>query len=103
MSLETDRLILRDFAQTDEMSFIEMNKDPSFQRFYSELDCSISCWKELVSLFVAEKFEVPRKNYNLAITLKSSTQFIGCAGIRLMDNQQASVGCALDENFQRGG
>jgi len=80
-------------------AFEAMNREEKFQRFYSENDCSYETWSQLVSKFVSEAEQYPRKNYNLAIALKSNNQFIGAAGIRIEENSQASVGCSLDRRY----
>ncbi len=98
--IETENLILRDYTLNDLEKFSEMNEDPKFQRFYSEEDCSPEKCRELIAIFSLEKNTTPRTNYNLVITLKSDPGFIGCTGIRLERDYQASVGCALTRKFQ---
>jgi RimJ/RimL family protein N-acetyltransferase len=102
--IETDRLILRDYSLSDIARFSEMNEDSKFQRFYSEEDCSPEKWQRLIRSFIEESKENPRNNFNLAISLRTDNSFIGSAGIRIEDNQQAaSVGCSLTRKFQHSG
>lgn len=101
--IETDRLILRDYSLSDTRKFVEMSEDSKFQRFYSEEDCNPEKWQTLIELFISESKSIPRHNFNLAISLKADNSFIGSAGIRIEDNQQASVGCSLTRNFQHSG
>lgn len=101
--IETDRLILRDYALTDLTNFSEMSGDPEFQRFYSEEDCKPEKWQLLIRSFTQETNENRRNSFNLAISSKTDDSFIGSVGIRIQANQQASVGCSLTRNSQHSG
>lgn len=99
MIIETDRLVLRNYQQSDILPFVEMARNKIFQRFYSEQDCMKEKLVNLVNDFMQEAEQPPRTNYNLAITLKPDGQLIGAAGIRMQEEYQASVGCSLDVEF----
>ncbi|MCL6271594.1 GNAT family N-acetyltransferase [Sansalvadorimonas sp. 2012CJ34-2] len=102
-AIETKRLKLRDFQRQDIEPYISMCQDTKYQRFYDEEDCSTSKARELVQLFIAQALESPRSKYQLAVTLKSTGQFIGTCGLRLEGEHQASMGCGLARGFQTTG
>jgi RimJ/RimL family protein N-acetyltransferase len=100
LHIETERLILRDFEIGDSEAYVKLSQDPKYQRFYSEEDCSIEKSKKLVEMFISQQQEKPRQKFQLAITLKNTNKRIGTCGIRIEDNQQASVGCGIAREFQ---
>ena len=94
-SFETENLILRDMRQEDEDTFVALSQDGKYQRFYSEEDCDLDKYRELVELFISQALEVPRAAYQLAIELKETGDLIGTVCLRLEAGNQASMGCGL--------
>lgn len=101
IQLPSANLQLRNYKASDIQPFSAMSREQKFQRFYSEQDCTPSHWQYLVDQFSQEPYQQPRRAYNLVIS--DNDQFIGCAGIRIEDNRQASIGCALMRNQQHSG
>ena len=99
-SLETERLILRDFKLDDLEDYYAITQCPVYQTYYSQDDCSYEKAQELVSLFVNSATKKPRIVYQLAVISKKSQQFIGSIGIRLESNSKASIGCGFDTLHQ---
>ncbi len=100
--METPNLILRDFTNTDLTGYINLRADEKFKRFYDELDVTRSKSKSLLLQFISDSSISPRTNYQLAITKKCGT-LIGSCGIRVKDNNSASVGCELGRHYQATG
>jgi len=98
--IETERLILRDFTPHDYDAYIAQCQDPKYQRFYNEEDCTQVKSQQLVDLFIQQATEAPRKQYHLAITCKTTGAYMGIAGLRLENDNQASVGCGLARCYQ---
>lgn len=93
--IETPRLILRDFMADDLAAYTALSQNEKYQRFYSEVDCSISKTTQLVGIFIEQAAETPRSKFQLAIIDKTSQQLIGTAGLRIETDQQASIGCGI--------
>lgn len=101
--IETPRLILRDVRLEDAQTYTQLSQHEKYQRFYDEADCSTEKAVHLVQLFVEEAQTEQRTKFNLAITNKATGQFMGIGGLRVEDNQQASIGCGLAREFQVSG
>ena len=104
--LETPRLILRPFQDSDLEPFVAYRSDPEVAR-YQGWDAPYSLDKAIE--FIAEmKLAQPAiqdRWYQLAIELKQSGQLIGdCAFHTLAhDARQAEIGCTLARQHQRQG
>lgn len=101
--LTTERLVIRDMSLQDEQAFVEITQNEKYQRFYSEEDSSPEKYRQLTRLFVEQIKESPRKNFQLAIELKSTGQFIGTICLRIEANNEASMGCGLAREFHGQG
>lgn len=76
--LETDRLILRTWQDSDIESFCEMNVDPEVMAFFPSL-CDRECTLKLI-----EKCKQQYKDYGYtyyAVELTSTSEFIGAVGL----------------------
>ena len=98
--IETERLIVRDMKVEDEVPFIAISQDAKYQRFYDEQDCEPSKYKQLTHLFIEQAQENPRKNFQLAIELKATNEFIGTICLRVEPDFQASMGGGLSRSHQ---
>jgi ribosomal-protein-alanine N-acetyltransferase len=94
-TLETDRLILRDFQPDDFEAFFLTSQDPEYQRLYSEKETTRGFWRIIFDRNLSPEKE-DRLQYQLAICLQTG-ELIGTCGVRTEDekNQQASFGCAI--------
>jgi len=98
--IETERLIIRDMKLEDELSFVAISQDNKYQRFYDETDCDPNKYRELTHLFIEQAKEKPRKDFQLAVELKQTSEFIGTVCLRLESDNQASMGCGLSRHHQ---
>lgn len=94
-TLETDRLILRDFQPGDFENFFATSQDPEYRKFYSEKEMTQEFWRIIFERNLSPEQE-DRQQYQLAICLRNG-ELIGTCGVRTEDeeNQQASFGCAI--------
>ncbi|HAS8300223.1 TPA: N-acetyltransferase [Vibrio vulnificus] len=102
-TITTERLILRDFTPHDVEAYFQQCQDPKYQRFYSDEDCSAEKCAFLVNLFYEQAQQSPRQAYHLAVTDRFTGEFMGIAGLRLENDQQASSGCGLKRTFHHSG
>lgn len=105
--LATERLLLRDYEQSDWQSLYESISDPEAVRYrLSEIKT-----EEQVHAFiqraVAEAQEKPRQRYQLAVLLKAENQLIGECELFVenfhhvedFDNSQARIGYAFNPKY----
>jgi len=94
--IQTERLILRDFKQTDLPAYKALCSHPDFQQFYSEEDAAPEKVAQLFNMFVVWATEQPRTKYQLAMEIPSE-ELIGSCGVRItsVDEKQGTFGCEL--------
>ena len=97
LTIQTDRLLLRDFRLTDLPAYTNLLAHPASQQFSSEGDTRPEKAEELLRLFLAWSEERPRLRLQLAVVLPSQ-DMIGSVGIRVVSmlERQGSFGCELD-------
>ncbi|MEJ2208482.1 MAG: GNAT family N-acetyltransferase [Anaerolineae bacterium] len=95
-TLETERLVLRDFVPGDFDAFYATTQDPEYRRFYAEAEMTRAFWRDLLDRIIAGAAASPRTAYQLAICLPGG-ELIGTCGVRLesAEQRQASFGCAI--------
>ena len=94
MEIETKRLILREFTMDDWPEVLAYQSDPRYQRFYPLTERTPEEAQEFVQMFLDQQQEQPRRKYQLAAILKTSTKLIGNCGLRMKtaDTHQADIG-----------
>lgn len=95
-SLETERLILRDFLPGDFEAFYRTTVDPVYGRFYPVRELTERHWRKVFERILPPAEPQERLIYQLALCLPDGT-LIGTCGLRIEDveNRQASFGCAI--------
>lgn len=83
MRLTTERLILREFRESDWPAVLAYQSDPCYLRFYEWTERTPEAVQAFVGTFLAQQREQPRTKFQLAITLKATQALIGNCGIRL--------------------
>ena len=83
MEITTERLIMREFGQSDWPEVFIYQTDPLYLRYSHWTDRTPEAVREFVRIFLAQQEEQPRTKFQLAVTLKSSRQLIGNCGIRM--------------------
>ena len=98
MKLATDRLLLREFAETDWRQVLAYQQDPRYLRYYPWSSRTEADARAFVDLFLQWQREAPRRRYQLAVTLKGEQGLIGNCGIRRKDDDdlEADIGYELD-------
>jgi [ribosomal protein S5]-alanine N-acetyltransferase len=80
--IATSRLVLREFEESDWKATFEYQQDPGYLEFYPWPDRYDTDVRELIMRFITWSRMRPRHKYQLAITLASTGELIGNAGIR---------------------
>jgi len=95
--LETERLVLRDFAPEDFEALYATTTGPEYRRYYSEAETTRDHWRDIFAHMCAAREQPDRRTYQLAVCLASG-ELIGTCGVRVEDaaQRQGSFGCAID-------
>jgi RimJ/RimL family protein N-acetyltransferase len=98
MNLTTDRLVLREFVEDDWPAVLAYQSNPLYLRYYEWTERTPEGVREFVQMFLAQQQEVPRRKFQLAVTLKTTGELIGNCGIRMRsaDAHEADIGYELD-------
>jgi RimJ/RimL family protein N-acetyltransferase len=96
VSINTQRLILRDFESADFEAFFATSNDPEYQKYYSEREMARGFLKDLFDRILSGNKAPNRTKYQLAVCLPTG-DIMGTCGVRIEDveHQQASFGCAI--------
>jgi len=97
MELTTERLILREFKESDWPDVLAYQSDPRYLHYYEWTERTPEAVQEFVQMFLAQQREQPRTKFQLATILKSTNQLIGNCGIRMqsVDAHEADIGYEL--------
>ena len=82
MQIRTERLLLREYAETDWPAVLEYQRDPRYLRFYAWNDRTADEVQAFVQAFVDAQREHPRRRFAFAVTLQANGQLIGNCNIR---------------------
>jgi RimJ/RimL family protein N-acetyltransferase len=103
--LETARLILRDFIESDYKAVFEYASDPEVVRYLEwGPDTEEQCREALrlaVATRAARSKSVPRTAFGLAIVIKAEQRLIGTCGIHITNavHSEGQLGFVLDRKF----
>ena len=106
LPLETPRLLLRPFQDSDLEAFVAYRSDPIIARYQEwEAPYSIANALAFIDDMKQKQPALPGEWYQIAIVLKTSRELIGdCAfEVSVEDGQQAIIGYTLARPFQGSG
>ena len=83
MEIITKRFLIRDFTEGDEPALLAYHSDPRYAEFCLEEEVTPESTRKLLNLFMQWATELPRRNYQFAITeLENPRKLLGCCGVR---------------------
>jgi len=82
MIVTTDRLILREFVESDWPVILAYQSDARYLRYYHWTGRTEAEVRAFVQMFLAQQQAQPRTKFQLAATLRAGGQLIGNCGIR---------------------
>ena len=82
MILTTERLMLRDFVESDSEAVLAYQQDPLYLRYYEWTSRTEEEVRAFLKIFLNHQQQVPRIKFQFAVTLKSTGQLIGSCGVR---------------------
>jgi ribosomal-protein-alanine N-acetyltransferase len=94
ISIKLQRIILRDFEESDREAFLKYQTDPRYLRLY-DYGSGTDRPNELFDQFLKWQSEEPRQNIQLGIVERASGGLLGCAGLRKSDDDVAVLGLEL--------
>ncbi len=99
--IQTERLVLRDFEEADWPAVHEYAGNAEVARFQQWGPNSETETQEFIKQVIRRRQEVPRLQYELAITLASSGSLIGGCGIHItgLKNREGNLRCFLNSAF----
>jgi ribosomal-protein-alanine N-acetyltransferase len=101
MELKTDRLLLREFVESDWPAVHEYGSDPQVVRFMSWGPNTEDDTRAFVARALAAQSEGPRRDYHAAVTLLDGGRLIGACGLHLGNpaNRAAMLGYCYARAF----
>ena len=103
--LTTERLLLRDFIQSDWEAVLDYQQDPLYLRYNEWTSRTPDEVQAFVQMFLDHQKQEPRIKFQFAVTLKPTGQLIGNCGVRRdsAEAQEADIGYELDPRFWGSG
>ncbi len=101
MRISIPRLELREFELNDWLDVFNYHSEPLYARFYPQSECTDVEARKFVRMFLDQQTDIPRRRFQLAITLGGGGRLIGNCGIRRKpDNDwEADIGYELAPDF----
>lgn len=101
MILRTERLVLREFEETDWLPVLGYQSDPRYLRYYTGSGRTEAEARSFVQMFLDWQQEQPRRRFQLAILVAEEGRLIGNCGIRMggAGARQAELGYELDPAY----
>ena len=98
MILTTERLILREFGESDWRAILAYQSNPLYLRYYEWTERTPEDVQEFVKMFLTQQQENPRRKFQFAVTLKTTGQLIGNCGVRMKsaDAHEGDIGYEFD-------
>jgi RimJ/RimL family protein N-acetyltransferase len=83
MELQTDRLILREYAEDDWRVMLAYQSQPDYGTYYETQVRDEASTRAFLGHFIAWQQEQPRRRYQMAVVLRETGVLIGSCGLRL--------------------
>ena len=105
MIVTTERLLLREFVESDWEAVLAYQQDPLYLRYNEWTSRSAEEVRQFIQMFLNHQKQVPRIKFQFAITLKSTGELIGNCGVRRdsPEAREADMGYELDSNYWGNG
>lgn len=101
LTLTTERLLLRDFVESDWEAVLAYQQDPLYLRYNEWTSRTAEEVCQFVQMFLDHQKQIPRIKYQFAVTLKSTGRLIGNCGVRRASPEahEADMGYELNPKF----
>lgn len=101
LKIVTQRLVLREFLEEDWAAVLAYQQDDRYLRYYPWTERTEGDARSFVQTFIEWQCEVPRRRFQLAVTLKDFGTLIGNCGIRRKPDSgwEADIGYELAPEY----
>ena len=101
MQLETERLILREFEESDWEAVHDYASDLEVVRYMEWGPNTEEESKNYIQVVISHQQEQPRRTYSFALILKAEKSLIGCCSIHISDpaNGEGWIGYVLNRRY----
>ncbi|MBD2518437.1 GNAT family N-acetyltransferase [Nostoc sp. FACHB-973] len=105
MKLETNRLLMREFVESDSQAVFAYQSNPLYLLYSHWTHRTENDVCEFIQMFITQQKEQPRTKFQLAVVLKEENRLIGNCGIRINDSKlgEANIGYELNPEYWRQG
>ena len=105
MMLTTERLLLREFEESDWETLLAYQSDPLYLQYNPWTSRTEEDVRHFVQTFISWREEQPRNKFQLAIVLPAEGRLIGNCGIRMRSSyaMDADIGYELDCRYWGNG
>jgi ribosomal-protein-alanine N-acetyltransferase len=99
--LATERLVLRDFIESDWEAVLAYQQDPLYLRYNEWTSRTAGDVRAFIQMFLDHQKQHPRIKFQFAVTLKTTGQLIGNCGVRRdsPDAREGDIGYELHLKF----
>ena len=103
--LITERLLLRDFVESDWQAVLDYQQDPLYLRYNEWPSRTADEVRHFVQMFLDQQQQTPRIKFQFAVTLKSTGRLIGNCGVRRAPAaaREADIGYELNSAYWGNG
>lgn len=100
-TLETERLLLREFEESDWEAVHEYGSDPEVVKYLSWGPNTEQETRDFVARQIGSQREEPRKRYGFAVVLKAQNQLIGSVELTVLSpgNREGWIGYCFTRRF----
>jgi RimJ/RimL family protein N-acetyltransferase len=101
MIITTERLLLREFEESDWQAVLAYQSDPLYLRYNPWTHRTEEDVHNFVRSFIRWQEDRPRRKFQLAIVLQAERRLIGNCGIRITNSKpwEADIGYELDNRY----
>jgi len=105
MKLETKRLVLREYVESDWEAVHLYASIPGFSRFEEWGPNTVADTRDFIARAMENNSGNPRLKYEFAVILKSEDRLIGAVDLRMEepDSREAKIGLTINPDFQNQG
>lgn len=98
MILTTERLLLRDFGESDWETVLAYQQHPLYLRYNEWTSRTAEDVRAFIQIFMDHQKQVPRVKFQFAVTLRATGQLIGNCGVRREspEAREGDMGYELD-------
>lgn len=99
--IHTDRLVIREFVDSDWQAFHEYSTQPEVLLFHKFAPACLDDTREFLNEMIASQSDSPRMRFEMAVILKSEEKVIGGCGLYLFPKQSktAAIGYVLNHKY----